>query len=225
MKKYFLCLLPILLTSCMIMESDNTVSSIGDITYNSVLDMSGMVAMMQTYASGSDSDTDISKDLCIDFDKEKTDLYYTWATCASLGDYRARIISILPKANNPGIYVSSGVIVYNVLLSKALDGNKSSVNTSKPDMEMLGIKIEGTFKFPYPIVHADAWVRMGTDTVRINLLDKKVMKRNDLYIIARADGKKPTNKEILMYKQKIRQQLMKARISGKYDDFQDMTGL
>ncbi len=66
---------------------------------------------------------------------------------------------------------------------------------------------------------------MGTDTVRINLLDKKVMKRNDLYIIARADGKKPTNKEILMYKQKIRQQLMKARISGKYDDFQDMTGL
>ncbi len=187
--------------------------------------MSGMVAMMQAFESGSESESDISKNLCVDFEKENTDLYYTWATCASLGDYRARIISTLPKANNPGIYVSSGVIAYNVLLSKALNRNKTGIDTSTPDIEMLGIKIEGTFKFPYPIVHADAWVRIGTDTVRINLLDKKVMKRNDLYIIARADGKKPTNKEILKYKQKIRQQLMKARISGKYDDFQDMTGL
>ncbi len=205
------------------MQSENTVSSIWDVTYYAVLDMSGMVTMLESFDTGSSSDT--PKNLCKVFNDDEIGDFYTNSSCESLGDYRASIISTLPKDNNPGIYVWSGVIVYNVLLSKTLgkDANNNSTDTVK--MQDYGVKIDATFKFPYPIVYLDAGEKPSSNVVHLNMFDKKVMKRQELYIIARADGKKPTKIEITKYKQKVRQQIIKAKKSGKFKEFQELSGL
>ena len=183
--------------------------------------MSGMVTMMEWFASGSESDT--SKDLCKDFETDKVEKFYTNISCSSLGDYAARIISTLPKENNPGIYISSGVIVYNLMVSKSFNRASGDDNMNSDKMEDFGVKIDATFKFPYKVVYMDAWEIKADDTVYINMLDKKVAKRKDFYIIARADGKKPTKSEINKYKQKVRQQIVKAKRSDKFKDFQEFS--
>lgn len=90
------------------------------------------------------------------------------------------------------------------------------------DAESMGMKIIGTFHFPYPVVYADAGTRTDASTVSLNMLNKKIAARREIFIIARADGKKPTAREIAQYKRIIRTQIAKAKRSGKYDNFEDM---
>jgi hypothetical protein len=209
----------------MTIQSDNEVKQTGDITYNAVVDMSGMVNMMNSLGTGS-VDSTTPKDLCTDADAKKATLteYYTDVTCTSLGDYKARMISTLPKENNPWIWVGSGVIVMNPLWVK---GIKPQTQTTETDMDMkqYGVVIEGIFNFPYPIVYKEGWTRIDADSIALDMLDKNILNKRDLYIIARADGKKPTNAEILKYKKLIRSEVLKAKKSKKYDEFENIVGM
>jgi hypothetical protein len=64
------------------------------------------------------------------------------------------------------------------------------------DMRNFGMRIDGVFTFPYPIVYAQAGTILQSQKIYLDLLDPKMMKRNEIFIIARADGKTPTLSEI-----------------------------
>lgn len=207
------------------MQSDNQVKQNGDVVYNAVVDMSGMVNMMNSLGTGS-TDSTTSKDLCTDAEVTKSTLtsHYIDVSCTSLWDYKARMISTLPKSNNPWIWVGSGVIVMNPLWVKGMKPQTQAPETDA-DMKQYGIVIEGVFNFPYPIVYKEGGTRIDADSLALDMLDKNILKKRDLYIIARADGKKPTNAEILKYKKIIRAEILKAKKSKKYDDFENMLGM
>jgi hypothetical protein len=215
-------------------ESSNQVSTNGDIHYDSVVDMSGMVAMMNSLSemnmSGSTTPNSTTpKNLCDDFTKDTASLtwFYLDISCESLGDYKARVRSTFLADKNPWVLVESGVIVFNPLWSKSLEESDISdeVGYSPVDGPDLGMVINWTFNLPYPIVYRDIGKKLDIDSLELNMLDKKIMKRKELFIVARADGKKPTIKELIRYKKLIRAQVLKAKKSGKYKDFDDMTGL
>lgn len=170
------------------------------------------------------ANSDDSKDLCTDFKSDKLETFYTHTQCLSLWDYKAKILATLPRENNPAVYVGSGVVAYNLLLSKAFDRQKENTDSQDFDAEKLGFKIYGKFHFPYGIVYSEGGTKTDNDTLSLNMLDKKIVKRHELYVIAREDGKKPTKQEILKYKQKIRKQIIQAKKSGKYDDFEGVPG-
>lgn len=227
MWKLLFLLVPFFLTSCFSIESTNQVRQDGAISYDVVMDMSGMMDMMSSLSGSTSSDSTSSKDLCKDFDTKMGSYmgFYQDISCQSLADYRARIASTLPIINNPGIFVGSGVVVFNPIWSnniKKTPVTKSSDMYDGMDAESAGMKIVGTFHFPYPVVYADAGKRTDASTVFLNMLDKKIAVKREIFIIARADGKKPTIKELNNYKRIIRNQLAKAKRSGKYEKFEDI---
>lgn len=225
MRKYFLFLIPFFLTSCMVIQSDNEVKQNGDIVYNAVVDMSGVVNMMNSLDTNSPS-TATPKDLCTDPEITKSihTSHYMDVSCTSLWDYKVRMISTLQKSNNPWIWVGSGVIVMNPFWTKNIRTQEQNTEMD-PDMKQYGVIIEGIFHFPYPIVYKEGGTAIDADSLVFDMLDKNILKKRELYIIARADGKKPTNAEILKYKKMMRAEILKAKKSKKYNDFESMLGI
>jgi hypothetical protein len=68
-------------------------------------------------------------------------------------------------------------------------------------------------------------VKIGSGSIKLDMLDARVMKKSDLYIIARADGKVPTKNEMIQYKKNLRSQMLKAKRSEKYLFFSENPGM
>lgn len=66
--------------------------------------------------------------------------------------------------------------------------------------------------FPWNVVYKDTGKLSSLNTLTLNLLDPKISKKKELFIIATQDGKKLKPKEIARYKQLLRKQI---RLSKK----------
>ena len=72
------------------------------------------------------------------------------------------------------------------------------------DAENLGFSIRQSYTLPGKIAYREGGSLSGANTVVLNLLDPKVTKKQSLIVIATADGKKLTPREINAYKLKLR---------------------
>jgi hypothetical protein len=235
---FLILLAPLLLSSCMTMQSENQISTTGDTIYVVSVDMSQLVASMESkYGTGTASDSMSTpggmatpKDLCIEFNgkRGKLEKYYTNVSCQSTGDYKAKISSTLPKDKNPGIIVSDEMIMIDPLWIEAV---KSKATPTVLDAETAtklktaGVVVTGEFQFPYPIIHQDAGTLVGTNSVQLDMLDSRVFTRKDLLIVARRDGQIPAKKDLLKYKKMLRTQIIKAKRSGKYKDIESIANM
>lgn len=93
MRKFLFLLVPFFLTSCFSIESTNQVRLDGAVSYDAVVDMSGMMDMMNSLSGSMSSGSTTSKNLCENFDTKTGSLagFYQDISCQSLADYRARI--------------------------------------------------------------------------------------------------------------------------------------
>ena len=76
----------------------------------------------------------------------------------------------------------------------------SNENLSGMSAEDMGFSIRQSYTLPGTIVYNEAGTLSGSNTVLLNLLDPKVLKKHSLLLISTTDGKQLTSREVNMYK-------------------------
>lgn len=211
-KLYLFFFMAFFLTSCMNVESEYEVSKNGDIALSTQIDMSELANMLRAFSGGATSSgsNEIKKNLCEDILKEKeTSEYVEDIVCESIWDYQARISGILPYKKNPTIMTVSGGVVLLIGSKLYFEDNKSSWD----DTALYGIKIEQTFKFPYPIVFTQWWKKSWKNTIIFDYSSMKQMKK-PLMVIASEVDKKSQSKNIREYRWLFQKKISKEKKSG-----------
>ncbi len=131
-----------------------------------------------------------------------------------MGEYRAKIETKTSTLDTPGVLMLSGVTIIDVLHVDS-DSKFATDDTSMSNLdtsgESLGFSITESVTLPGKIVHKDAGTLSGTSTVNINLLDPKISKKRELFVIATTDGKKLKPAQITKYKVLLRKQIRSAK--------------
>lgn len=75
----------------------------------------------------------------------------------------------------------------------------------------MGFSMSQTYIAPSPIVYHEAGTLSGSAALTLDLLDKKVLTRKSLIMIATQDGKKLSRKEINRYKMELKKHNRKVK--------------
>lgn len=75
---------------------------------------------------------------------------------------------------------------------------------SQMDAEQLGFSIVQSYTIPGKVSYHEAGTLSGANTVVLNLLDPKILRKQSLIAISTTDGRKLTTREINTYKLKLR---------------------
>lgn len=75
---------------------------------------------------------------------------------------------------------------------------------SPMDAEQLGFSIVQSYTLPGKIAYKEAGTLSGSNTVVLNLLDPKILRKQSIIVISTTDGTKLTPREINAYKLKLR---------------------
>lgn len=208
------------LTSCFSMHSDVVIGLDGKISIASTIDMSKMAALVANLSSWSVSTGSINVNLCDD--KNFSSWLNEWkkdneiVKCTNTGDYRAKVETESSIWDNLAILVMSGIMVIDAMnIDSNSESAKSEVSEDQESAispEDMWFSVSESITFPWNVVYKDAGKLSSANTLTLNLLDPKISKKKELFIIATQDGKKLKPKEIARYKQLLRKQI---RLSKK----------